>query len=218
MSSSMPMWLVRAWCRLCLVRVRVRVRVRVVPIWRTRPAHSLTALVGATGLGGENKAGSAGQPEDTKARSLIWHWLLALEPATGARVAGGRTGLRLRAAAFPHRVLLGGPPARRVAVEEATEAAHRRAEAATPMHQVVCDPAWRVRAVDRYTCACACACSCSCKGLRARTKARRHLSVGDQGAEECAATAVRQPAEVEPSASSTVASALRRRASTVPTT
>jgi hypothetical protein len=212
MSSSMPMWLVRAWCRLCLVRVRVRVRVRVVPIWRTRSAHSLTALVGATGLGGENKAGSAGQPEDTKARSRLE---LDLALAAGA---GGRTGLRLRAAAFPHRVLLGGPPARRVAVEEATEAAHRRAEAATPMHEVVCDPAWRVRAVDRYTCACACACSCSCKGLRARTKARRHLSVGDQGAEECAATAVRQPAEVEPSASSTVASALRRRASTVPTT
>ena len=212
MSSSMPMWLVRAWCRLCLVRVRVRVRVRVVPIWRTRPAHSLTALVGATGLGGENKACSAGQPEDTKARSRLE---LDLALAAGA---GGRTGLRLRAAAFPHRVLLGGPPARRVAVEEATEAAHRRAEAATPMHEVVCDPAWRVRAVDRYTCACACACSCSCKGLRARTKARRHLSVGDQGAEECAATAVRQPAEVEPSASSTVASALRRRASTVPTT
>ena len=41
---------------------------------------------------------------------------------------------------------------------------------------------------------------------------------GGLGAEECVATAVCQPAEVEPSASSTVASALRRRASTVPTT
>jgi len=89
MSSSMPMWLVRAWCRLCLVRVRVRVRVRVVPIWRTRPAHSLTALVGATGLGGENKAGSAGQPEDTKARSRLE---LDLALAAGAGASHWRSG------------------------------------------------------------------------------------------------------------------------------